>query len=419
MGLLDALGRGISAAGYAASNVGLEGVKATLEQEKIKLADELAGKREVARDERAEKSKIAGEERGIVNIPRVAAATTAATIANAPALRQVKIDDALAVHTAQLDFDTDPKNVEKKAVAEAAKDKFLKTAAADTAAELLQKPEYLENLKKIAMAEHPERAAQIAASMASVAKSQFELGQAKLLAKAKKDLADASGPEAVKAAKARVSALEWSVASDRAQQAADSAVMRSLQERIKVEEATANNIGAGQAAQTRAQEAIKNLNATYDAMLKSYTSDRGVEVAPSVTKPAAEWDDKTGEILVGGVAIGEKATSRDDAIRKAQAYLAKKPEPTKPEKTSGILSTPETITPLESARRLAAARANAADVESAAAARTSIEADIEALGRGAFDVKSQANFRKLTTLFASSALNPAEKLKVGRLLQQY
>lgn len=281
MGLLDALGRGISAAGYAASNVGLEGVKATLEQEKIKLADELAGRREEARDTRAEKAKIDAEERGIVNIPRTAKATADAAVANAPALRQVRIDDALAVHKAQLNFDTDPANVEKKAAAEAAKDKFLKSAAADTAAALLQKPDYLKNLQAIALAEHPERAAQIAASLASAAKSQFELGQQKLLAAAKKELADAgTNPDAVKAAKAKVSALEWSVGSDRAQQAADSAVMRSLQERIKTEETTANNIATDPATKAQAQKALTNLTATYDAMLGEYTKTRGIEVKP-------------------------------------------------------------------------------------------------------------------------------------------
>ena len=62
-------GNALAEAGKSMQTMGLEGVKSVLEQDKIRLADELASKREEARDIRQEGYKVAAENREIVNAP--------------------------------------------------------------------------------------------------------------------------------------------------------------------------------------------------------------------------------------------------------------------------------------------------------------------------------------------------------------
>ena len=56
-------GNALSEAGKSMQTMGLEGVKSVLEQDKIRLVDQLAGKREETRDIRQEGYKVAGETR--------------------------------------------------------------------------------------------------------------------------------------------------------------------------------------------------------------------------------------------------------------------------------------------------------------------------------------------------------------------
>lgn len=87
MGLLNSLANGLSQAGTEAGKffgtAGLEAIKKQLEEDKIRLVDQLAGDREIAKDERA-----------ITNIPRVQAATLPGEIEKMRAEGNVKVDVA-------------------------------------------------------------------------------------------------------------------------------------------------------------------------------------------------------------------------------------------------------------------------------------------------------------------------------------
>jgi hypothetical protein len=74
-------GQGLAAAGYATADIGLQGIKATLEEEKLKLADELAGKRDIGK-----------EQRGIINRPLMDAAALPGAIALEKAKADIQVD---------------------------------------------------------------------------------------------------------------------------------------------------------------------------------------------------------------------------------------------------------------------------------------------------------------------------------------
>lgn len=317
----------LSMAGGAAAQVGLEGVKATLEEDKIKLADQLATTREITRDERQEKYKVAGEERGLISRAKERQAVVDETVANAPRLREVKVADAVAAHKAQLEFDTDPKNVEAKAKAEAAKAKVLATSAAETTAELLKDPAYLKNLEALTMAQHPEKRAQIAASMASAAASNFELGQKRLIAGAQDDLAKATTPEAKQAAKDRIEALQWSVAADRAQQTADATVLNSLEKSIKESRAEANNPVADEATKARATETANRAQSTYDLLREEYAKNRGLKApaAPSGSVPKFKTVDEAAKWAADPTNAGARFIGPDGVTREVTGRGATKP----------------------------------------------------------------------------------------------
>lgn len=321
----------LSMAGGAAAQVGLEGVKATLEEDKIKLADQLATTREITRDERQEKYKVAGEERGLISRAKERQAVVDETVANAPRLREVKVADAVAAHKAQLDFDTDPKNVEARANAKVLSDKVVAQGAAATTAELMQDPNYLKNLEALTMAQHPEKRAQIAAAMASAAASNFELGQKKLIAGAQADLAKATTPEAKQKAKDRIEALQWSVAADRAQQTADATVLNSLEKSIKEARAEANNPVADEATKARATETANRAQSTYDMLREEYAKNRGLK-APEKAAVQNGWDPSSKEVVYNGVKVGTAETKEAAVtmLRKAAAAPAKNAEASAP-----------------------------------------------------------------------------------------
>lgn len=83
-----------SQAGTAAAAVGLEGVKASLEQDRIKLADQLAGARELARDNRQKEAQIETEERAITNAPRMQDAQRPGLLALAEGQSGIRINEA-------------------------------------------------------------------------------------------------------------------------------------------------------------------------------------------------------------------------------------------------------------------------------------------------------------------------------------
>lgn len=218
-GLLGYMAAGAAERGGAVvEKVGLAQIEADIREAQAKRLAEHTSQLQ-------EGVEVRREDRGIINARNTRGEILEENIANAPRLREVKIADAIELTKATDAYNRDPKNVEAKAVADAAAKKFAATAEADLTATLLKDPAWLKNKKAIMNVEHPERAASAAASMASVAKSKFELETATDLREARRVFAKAqegADPEAIKVARDRVSALEGTAG--RAQQVADGAM---------------------------------------------------------------------------------------------------------------------------------------------------------------------------------------------------
>jgi|GEM_PF-5485616 len=155
-------------------------------------------------------------------------------IERAPDLRKEFIKDAIELQTAKNELDRDPANVEAKAKAATAEKRILAMGEADIMKTLAADPAWLKAKKAMLAAEHPERLASAAASMASIAKSQFELKSAGEVKGARADLAKAlkSGTEDdVRSARETLGALEG--LAGRAEQGAASTVLNSLGEQVK------------------------------------------------------------------------------------------------------------------------------------------------------------------------------------------
>lgn len=316
MGMLN-WGGAFSAAGGAVAAVGFEGVKASLEQDKIRLADQLAGTREERGDVRREGYKVAGEGRaeatavraegrGLVNRAVERQTILGETLDNAPALRQIQVDDFKAKAQAELAFKTDPTNVRAQAEAKALGDKIIATSAADNARELITRPDYLQNLEKISLAEHPEKKAQIAASLSTAALNNFKLGQEKLVQGARLELRDAATPEAKSAAKTKIEALEWSVQGDRARATADASVISSLEKVAKDQDAAAANPMSSDAQKAAATDGAARTRATIDALRVEYEKQRGI--TPTVTPAPPDGTEVRGKdgktyVVQGGVPV--------------------------------------------------------------------------------------------------------------------
>lgn len=322
MGMLADIGMGLaSGVGSAVEKVGLAKVHEDIQAARDARLDEMAGAREAAGDTRRAGIAKDAEDRGILNRAKERADIVAETIANAPKLREISIEDWNAKAKAEQAFKTDPKNVEAQATAKALGDKIIATSAASTTAEMLKDPAYLENMRKVTMAQHPEKAAQIAAAMASMASSKFELDQKKGIADARKDLTAAKTPEEKKAAEAKIEALTWTLEGQRARDAGDAAVLKSFEQNIKDNRAAAAVLGADPAT-------VAARNADADASQRAYTAYQKTilerkGIAPSAAAPAGKVQrDTEGNVFVDGVKIPGKATTNDAAAALARAHLA-------------------------------------------------------------------------------------------------
>jgi len=220
MGLLSAAAVGGAAAlGGFGADVAEKNIQSLIMEDRMKRLEE----HRVATQEAA---TIRGEQRKIANDATVREQVFQETKARAPELRQIKVDDAMAVAQAEIKLKTDPKNVELIAAADAAKAKYAAVAAKDLQAELLSDPKYLANMKAVLQVEHPERFAAAAASAANAAKARFELETAKDVREARLDLAaaqNAGDPDRVKQARDILAALEGTAG--RAQQTADASII--------------------------------------------------------------------------------------------------------------------------------------------------------------------------------------------------
>lgn len=164
MGLLN---RGLSAAGYGAAQLGLEGFRASLEQDKIRLADQLAGVREAATDTRREDIRRAGKQADInleTSDDTVAKKGRAASgLINATLPAEVERGRTLAQST--IDVNTDPANVRKaidKLNAMAPAEAKVKRDAMIAELEAKATPEALMAARQVARATNIESAASVA-----------------------------------------------------------------------------------------------------------------------------------------------------------------------------------------------------------------------------------------------------------------
>lgn len=156
------------------ASFGLIGLAGGIGGEMVKQADEeraMAGKRDFETwrmevldqyqqksEARAEARTIASEQRGLVNRAQERAAITDETVANAPRLRQVKVDDAKATKLAEFDPEvTDARlSAEEKSARQKAKVDREETIATGS------DPAYITALRRIAQAKHIEGLGSIA-----------------------------------------------------------------------------------------------------------------------------------------------------------------------------------------------------------------------------------------------------------------
>ncbi len=319
MGIFDALAgaavSGIGGAGTALQTKTLEDMK----QEAITAREnavathtsELADARQ-----RGEESRRPGV------LAAVQAAGTEQTLKDAPRVQAQRVADWLAVAKAQSTYENDPTNVTAKANAEALKAKIMQTSAADNLATLMKDPSYTKNIRELALAQNPEKAAQIAASMASAAKSNYDLLQAGVLGTAKDDYAAAvkrGDTGAIAKGAKTIDALERSVQSVRAEQASYATMVQAVQREMKSKQDTINLLATkvtmdpGDAViKTTAQTELANLTTQYHAYLDKYNEISGVKTDAAPTPPGKTgWDSTTGDVYQNGAKIGSAKTAAE------------------------------------------------------------------------------------------------------------
>lgn len=341
MGFLDMAAGAASGLGGAVEKVGLAQVQAEIQRERDARLREWHNTDTVAAEGRAQERKIADEQR----LPGVQAAVTTAVgqatedlaSKNAPAQLARRVAEATAARQAEIDVTTNPKNVEAVARAEAAKASAIAVAAADTTSQLMKRPDYLENLNKLALASNPAARAQIASAMSTAALNTFKLEQEKLIQGARKELEAATTEDARKAARNKIEALEWSVAGDRARDTADATVLSSLEKSIRDNNAVISNPMSTPEQVSAAKESAARAQATYDAVSQEYAKRKGLAAPKPAERSQTGWDSTTGDVYRNGEKIGTAKTKAE-----AQSLITGKGAPAATPKAAptGLINTP-------------------------------------------------------------------------------
>jgi hypothetical protein len=339
----------LSAAGGATARLGLEGVRATLEQEKIELASALAEKRQIGAEQRA---------------PGVAAATTtatadaqaAATIRNAPGLLGVKAMESEAVLKAKLK--------EFEALAPLQRQAAIDTEVAKVKA--LATPEMLAAVKSIEQAKHivdPQYSLMPQADGTVVAVNARNPKDTKVLQDADGKPLVRKDPEEMKAAVAVINLSNTNLRIAEAAYKADSA---SLEPGVK-EKATI----AWEAAQREA----KMMTAPAYAVLYGKAKIPGV--APEAPAGKTGWDPATGEVWKNG----EKLTGKAKSAAEASSMIHSPAAPAKPKEEPTTHIPPGGIDPnvaLNERRRAAIREAEEKELEEARQKRLAAKAESDA-----------------------------------------
>lgn len=315
MGLLN-WGNALSEAGKSMQTMGLEGVKSVLEQDKIRLADELASKREETSDIRRQgfekeniglRTKAALEQKqgefDILNKPENVAADVARQNKILTGTLQARLDDLSIMESKRLGLATDD------AVARANRIK------ADEDARVLRistDPSMLKALTTVAAAQETPsvRAANLASAALSVVKTDHE----RQLATGRKELSeaqDSKDPVRIKAAKAKLDGLTYDSTAERAEITALSSLVKTSEQLI------ANlNTSYATAMTAEAKGIIKGRidteNATFQALRDQAMKKLNIEIKPPPPPPATTgWDDTTKKVYRNGTYIGTASNSAE------------------------------------------------------------------------------------------------------------
>ena len=202
MGMLN-WGAAFSKAGDAMASVGLEGVKATLEQDKIRLADELAEGRSVREGERGEARSVRegerGEKRTIAAEQRQPALRAGILNAETPILREreeasanLRVETDKRTRQGQLDVEYSADNIAKKVKAletvGAAEAKIKLNAEMESIVGRAKEPGYLDAVRAIARAQQVLTPGQLAEGELK----QIEASRARTLEKMRGEYMDAT-----------------------------------------------------------------------------------------------------------------------------------------------------------------------------------------------------------------------------------
>lgn len=272
----------MSSAGGALGTVGLEGVRAQLDQQKIELASQLAEKRQVGAEQRA---------------PGVAAATAtatadanaASTVRNAPGLLDVEVGRKKALGAVDVQTELD----KFKTLAPVKRQEEIDTAVAKVKA--LSSPEMLANARNIALASHIVDPSYTLIPNADGTVTTFDSKSGKSTGVVK----DADGnpvvrkdPEEMKAAIAVINLANTNL---RIAEAAYKADASSLEPGVKEKAAVT---------WATAQTEAKQLTAPAYAVLYGKAKIPGVSDAPAAPTKTG-WDSATGEVFKDGEVIGK------------------------------------------------------------------------------------------------------------------
>ena len=284
-------GNALAEAGKSMATMGLEGVKSVLEQDKIRLADQLATEREATSDYR--KQGFARENLQTAETIRREGKQADINIETNPANVQARVTAANNFSSGTLEQRLREEGDKK------AQELRLTTADAVTRAAELQKVSD-ERVKRIAddpamlkaftkVAEANEAPSARAAHLAAAALSNVQADAAKALNAARKNLsvAQASGDAAtIKAAKATLDGLTYDSSAERAELTAAASVLKTSESLI------ANlNTSLAQALDdsTKAaiQKRITSEQETYEALRNQIAKKLGLEAKPAATPGAA------------------------------------------------------------------------------------------------------------------------------------
>ena len=309
-------GNALSEAGKSMQTMGLEGVKSVLEQDKIRLADELASKREETSDIRRQgfereniglRTKAALEQKqgeiDILNKPENVAAEAKRQTGLLTGTLQARLDDLSIMESKRLGLATDD------AVARA---KQIKIDEDERIRRISKDPAMLAAITTVAAAQETPsvRAANLASAALSVVKTDNE----RQLATGRKELseAQASGdPVRIKAAKAKLDGLTYDSTAERAELTAISSLVKTS-EQLVASLTHAHSTAMTEGARADIKRRLDTETATFQALRDQAVKKLNVEIKLPPPPPATTgWDPADKRVFRNGTYIGTANNAAD------------------------------------------------------------------------------------------------------------